>query len=128
MGITDAGVILAIIVSLGGLVWQIIKDRKRQPSENLADQGSAAIDFANAADLMAKKAAAAEAKADKIEIEMKAELKTATTRIAALEDGQVKDRQVIEDLKDWADRLCHQVQSLGGIPVTMRKRNGRIEA
>jgi hypothetical protein len=30
---------------------------------------------------------------------------------------------LVDDLRDWAERLCHQVISLGGTPVKMRQRS-----
>jgi hypothetical protein len=32
----------------------------------------------------------------------------------------------VDDLRDWVERLCHQVISLGGVPVKMRDRKAEV--
>jgi hypothetical protein len=61
-------------------------------------------------------------------------------RVEALEKQQTADQadrdklkvqlrecqSTIDDLRDWAERLCHQVSSLGGTPVKIRGTGGAI--
>ena len=43
-----------------------------------------------------------------------------TSKIGELEEKLSERDLVIEDLRDWAERLCHQVISLGQIPVGIK--------
>ena len=43
-----------------------------------------------------------------------------TAKIGKLEEKLSERDLVIEDLRDWAERLCHQVISLGSVPVGIK--------
>jgi hypothetical protein len=53
------------------------------------------------------------------------EMTAMRTELAAvrLENQQMREKLTeLEDVKEWAERLVHQVQSLGGEPVKMKVR------
>jgi hypothetical protein len=59
----------------------------------------------------------------------KDEMTAMRTELAAvrLENQQMREKLTeLEDVKEWAERLVHQIQSLGGEPVKMRVRMAKL--
>lgn len=57
---------------------------------------------------------------------LREEIKSMRSELAAVreENHMMREKLVeLEDVREWAERLVHQVQSLGGDPVKMRIRN-----
>jgi len=115
------GVILSFLSSMATLAWMIyiqknklpVENRKTESDTDLA-QASTAESYARAADIQARRF-----------IEIAKRLEDAERRIDDLERREKDYNLMIDDLKDWVERLCHQIQMLGSVPVEMRKRAPR---
>lgn len=121
--LTALGVIASIILGLMSLGWQAYRERQKLPGEVKASNGQASESYATAARMTAEE-----------NIELKKRLAEAEERLNAIEENTralkklIEDQaQIILDLREWAERLCHQIQSLGAIPVTfIKKTNGTV--
>jgi predicted nuclease with TOPRIM domain len=96
----------------------------------------AQVSYANVVtDVNSKNLIAMRAEMTKDREEYKAELddvrkdvKTARDETAAVREENRLLREKLdelEDVREWAERLAHQVVSLGGTPVKMRERKSR---
>lgn len=124
--ISGIGFVLPIALGLASLLWQAWRENKLLHSQkrNLdtiseESEASASKSFAEAAKIETNR-----------NIEMRKELdiakgrlEEAEKRITALEVKEKEYENIIYDLKDWGDRLCHQVHSLGGDPVKIRSNS-----
>ena len=95
---------------LGGLI-AIYATWRKVPHENRGFDASAAEAFEKAATSAAERATRLEERIEKLE-RLTADQET---RIETLEAEN-------DDLRDWAERLVHQVQSMGLEPVKIRIR------
>jgi len=102
-------IIAAAIGALPGVLALIVQSKKRNAEIDCAE-AEAAESYASVA-----KSYAAEVISLRKEInELRKELFETKKQV------RDQDRE-IQDLRDWAERLVHQVQSLGSVPVEMRK-------
>ena len=117
MKVSDIVSILAVLVSLGTLlvVWRKMPHETREMDARADGQDAeTAGKYLDIADRAAERALKLEKRVTELEAEV-AELK-------ALNENLLNDR---DDLKDWAERLVHQVKSLGLDPVKLRVASER---
>jgi len=101
----DLGLLLTFIVALSGFLLSLRKAKH----ENRASDGSAALEFEQAASSIAKRNINLMARIDELE-----------KRIIELERKLKQEIDRSHKFEDWAYRLVHQVQSFpGGVPVLM---------
>lgn len=99
------------IVSIVGAAMAIYAVWRKVPHEARGFDASAAEAFEKAATSAAERATRLEARIEKLE-------KLTSDQEARIETLECEN----EDLRDWIERLVHQVQSLGAVPVQIRKR------
>lgn len=108
-------VILTIIISaLVGPAMSLLLNhylsKKKVIAEIGEDSATAAEASAHAVQMYAEELA-----------NVRKELGTLRKEVDDLQLIIAEQRSSIADLKDWADRLSHQVHSLGGVPVPFRQ-------
>lgn len=115
MDLNDLSGLLALILAVVAIGKGFYEGKKIQKDASKAG-ADAITSYEQAADIAAERA-----------------LKL-TKRIKDLEDvveAQGKEleelKDTLEDVQDWAERLVHQVQSLGGVPVKIRIRKKKAE-
>lgn len=133
--------IIGILSTLSMLVVGLIKlpaerakmeaERKKLSSDSAKGFAEAAKISEEAAALSAKRALVATTEFEEYRIQVKKEMDELHCEINKLKDADRAKDIVIEDLllklddvQDWAERLVHQVKSLGGEPVKIRQRKG----
>ena len=121
VGFSDIAAILAVLVSLGTLVitWRKMPHETKeldartgsQEAETASKRADTVTKYQEIADRAAAKALKLETRVDELE-----------AKIDLLEAINLKLQEDNEDLREWATRLVHQVQSLGDEPVKLRER------
>ena len=122
----DIGEIIAIIVAIGALIGNVIMWRKLPHETKEIDARAESQDADTASKYQAIADKAAE-RALRLEERMEAKVLKLECRVDELESEVAKLTEEINwqrtensNLRDWAERLVHQVQSLGGEPVKLR--------
>lgn len=126
--------IVGILSTLSMIVLGIIKlptERKKLNADSAKSFAEAAKISEEAAALSAKRALVACNDLEAYKTMVKAEMEELKKEIEELNERDKKKDEIIEglqlqldDVQDWAERLVHQVKSLGGDPVKIRKRKG----
>ena len=105
------GGVLATWAGVGTQMYLSRSNRKKLNADANSEDASAIESYANATRTYAE------------------EVKNLRTEVAELRnslderDAVIREQAThIEDLKDWADRLVHQVKSYGATPVPFRQR------
>jgi DNA repair ATPase RecN len=124
--------VTTFLLSAGGLIWQIVKDRKQIPAQNRkadaeADeaQQSALKSAVETSQLSITQSSALTREVVKLTREntiLSKRVGDMEFRLSILEMEKKDYQALIEDLEEWIKRLCQQVIDLGGNPVTRRKR------
>lgn len=124
MGLSDIGTIVSILLAAGAFILTI-REKNANVKKTGVDTGQVAID--NTADALAlSRDAAKQVKEVREEmtamgVDYKAQIVILQTRVSQLESELEERDAKLEALQDWAERLVHQVKSLGGTPVEMKK-------
>lgn len=120
---------IAILILGGYVLWKKAPPEiQKIRSESISSEGDAAESFANATKIYAEelKAVRVELKdlrkqVDEKDAEIKRIIESKDKIIIEREKIILEQKTVIADLTDWAERLVHQVRSLGGVdPVPLR--------
>ena len=116
----DIGEIIAIVAAVGALIGSVLAWRKTPHETKEIDSRTEGQDadtiskYQVIADRAAERALKLEKRVDDLECE-----------VAKLKEENRQTREENLDLRDWADRLVHQVKSLGGDPVRLRIKADR---
>ncbi len=110
------------IVSIFGSLSAIALSLRKYPFESRNMDALAAKSYAEAARSSADRAKEIAGEFEKYQLETESELKRLNDEIRSLKITLKERQETLEDLRDWAERLVHQVQSLGSEPVKMRQR------
>jgi predicted RNase H-like nuclease (RuvC/YqgF family) len=118
MQVSDVIAIMAALISLGSmlLVWRKMPHETREMD---ARTDSTEADTADKFMTIANRAA------ERV-IVLENRVKELETEVAQLKDYNRQCHLEREDLKDWAERLVHQIQSMGVEPVKLRKRKSEV--
>lgn len=126
--------LVGILSTLSMIVLSIVKlpaERKKMNADSAKSFSEAAKISEEAAALSAKRALIATNEFNEYKLQVKGEIEELHCEINKLKDSDRAKDLVIEDLliklddvQDWAERLVHQVKSLGGDPVKIRQRKG----
>ena len=126
---TDWTVIFGIASMLGSIVALVVA-LKKQPYENKKLDADAAKGFAEAAKLSEEAAQMSASRAAVSANEFLAYKSQTQKQLTDLQcevgklKAEIRERdERLEDLQDWCERLVHQVQSYGGVPVKIRTRS-----
>lgn len=101
----DGGTVASLIMSLAAIIGAVIVWRKYKPEQRALD-GEAAIKYQQVASQAAAR-----------EIEFMTKIDALEKRVEELERSLDRAEKLASKLEDWTQRLTHQVQSLGAIPV-----------
>lgn len=109
------------------LIPKHVRDSLKADTQKLDAEASKT--FEEAAMLASQRANALEIRLSNLEAEFKNEIDRLGCLVqerdeqikSLIEDIRRRDA-TIEQLKDWSERLVHQVQSLGGVPVSMEAK------
>lgn len=123
---------LDLIIGIAGVIGSmaaIFLALRKYPHESRNLDAQASKGFAEAAKLSeeaaklsASRAAISLSELEEYKHETNLEIQALRTEINDLK-AELRERdERLEDLRDWAERLVHQVMSLGGEPVKIRKR------
>lgn len=115
----NIGTIVAILVSIGTLMY-VVKNAKVQRGTNAIQATDDALKIAHGASLeveeIRKKMRLLEVELESLR-SLQRQSKSEIDDLKQLLDEERKEK---ESLKDWAERLVHQVISLGGEPVPFK--------
>ena len=118
---TIIAALAAIVISAGGLIWNIIDRQKTRPSQV---RGADAATMKTMLDTSNEAITQSSANMREI-LRVNRENSILTKRLADVEFRLAALELDKADLEDWVKRLCEQVVSLGGIPVSRRKRESQ---
>ena len=111
----EPGEIIALVmagIALAGEIYRWIKaphETKALDASTENQDANTAEKYQTIANMAAERALKLEKRINELECE-----------VAKLKEENRQYREENVDLRDWADRLVHQVKSLGGNPVTIR--------
>ena len=110
------------IVGIISTITMIFIGLRKAPKEITQLDANAAKSYADAAESSARRAEQACRELDEYKEKTEGELKLLHDEIAIIKQEREELKLLVDDLQDWAERLVHQVKSLGGDPVKIRKR------
>jgi hypothetical protein len=119
--LTLIGLTITFLISAGGLIWNIIDRQKTRPSQV---RGADAVTMKTMLDTSNEAITQSSANMREI-LRVNRENSILTKRLADVEFRLAALELDKADLEDWVKRLCEQVVSLGGIPVSRRKRESQ---
>ena len=111
------------IIGVIGSVSAIALALRKYPFESRNMDASAAKSYAEAAKSSADRAKEIADEFEEYKLETEAELKKLNNEIRSLKIALKERQETLDDLRDWAERLVHQIQSLGAEPVKIRKHS-----
>lgn len=120
----------ALITSLVGLYLLITRfplEKKKLTADTSVSNGTSAKAYSEAAQNYAEEVVKLQKQIAQMELDQACEVEKLNQEIISLKTEQARmSRRQIEleahdkALVDWADRLCHQIYSLNGVPVKMQ--------
>lgn len=120
-----SAIVNVLLIIAGGwiMIKKAIPEVQKIRSESSADDASAVESYAHATQMYADelKTVREEMRTLRKELDTKDSIIKQRDEIIAERDKIILGQRItIDDVTDWADRLVHQVKSLGGIPVPFR--------
>jgi DNA-directed RNA polymerase alpha subunit len=113
------------IVSIGSVITIIWVSIKKTPHETKSIDAEIMVKYA----ALVKEGTEQALQQNKGITDLEIEVKCLKKSLLDSEDLRTEQALTIDNLQDWADRLVHQVKSLGGTPVQMRKqKRDKIES
>jgi hypothetical protein len=116
--------IITAVVSIGGSIGATYLQSRKWREGELPAQAAGTADIITGTSLELVSALRAEMKLNKEK--QNDEITALRSELETIRADNTRMREKLlelEDVKEWAERLVHQVQSLGGDPVKMRIRN-----
>ena len=127
-------IIVIILGGISGIVWTYLKGKKELKRQNVDINGAAIDNSKDALEIVilsTKQVLDLKREISDAEHRMKIDRETLMTaynqqitdmqtEIADVKAQLTERDKRLEELQDWAERLVHQVQSLGGVPVPMK--------
>jgi uncharacterized coiled-coil protein SlyX len=112
--LTTLSSLMALLVAAGSMYIAL----KKAP----VDTENTKVDTAQKYQLIADQAAERALKLDKRIVELEQKVDEQDVKIEAQEKEIIRYQHEISDLRDWAERLVHQLQSVDITPVKIRVR------
>lgn len=120
---TGIAALITSLVLLFNTWWSRRKteaERHKTEADSDVSEASAAETYQRIADRAAERALDLDEKIEQIKADFMARMEQ-RDKIITEQAAMIRQQAaVIADLQDWAERLAHQVRSLGGTPVEMR--------
>jgi hypothetical protein len=116
------GVILSFVLGAISLAWQAYREKRQMPYDIDSKRAQTSETLAKALETMTQRYNEMAANNDLMEKRIDAQERQIALLKADSENREREYLQTVSDLKDWAERLSHQVYALGGTPVNIRER------
>jgi len=118
--------IMASVIAIAVSVFALYRSYKMVPREMKSTDADTMHTYEQIAELSASRALRTEERITALEKDVESQRQT--IELQSIEIEKLKCENI--DLKDWAERLVHQVQALGEIPVPFKreKTNPRKDA
>lgn len=114
-----------LIIGVAGVIGSIaaiVLALRKYPYESRNMDASAAKAYAEAAKSSADRAKEIADEWDAYRKQSETQIENLEKEVRELKISLKVRQEELENLRDWAERLVHQVQSLGAVPVAMKNR------